>query len=56
MATLRSLANNRASEATDNAVYGRVTTHTKAHQAHKRRNSEELIIEERAIWPAAQLL
>ena len=50
MATLRGLANNRVSEAADDPAYGHVTTHTESYEAPKRRNSEERVTKERAIW------
>ena len=42
MAELRGLANNRASEATDDPAYGHVPTHTESYESPKRRNSDKL--------------
>ena len=46
MAELRSLANNRASEAADDPAYGHVTTRTESYGAPNRRNS---VTKERTI-------
>ena len=43
VATLRSLAGNRASEAVGDLAYGHVTTRTESYEALKRRNSGERV-------------
>ena len=50
MATLRGLANNRASEAADDPAYGHVATRTDSHEAPKRHNSEERVTKKRTVW------
>ena len=49
MAELRGLANNRASEAADDPVYGHVATRTESYEAPKRCNNNKLVTKERTI-------